>query len=194
MVSDVPAAAPRINVEASIRDLRHELRLMLGSLDTLTARLERMDRELEILEGARSVRACKPSGPERFRVAYNLEILPCADGSGSIQVAIDGGRRFYLGPRLAEVFQFIASGEKDPAGADPLVGWRSKEEIIRFLQGPTDKQFRADYVIGMVFLLRQALCKAGYDRRLIQSNKLKGYRFAFKRGARGLLPPSPPEW
>ena len=194
MASDRNRSGPQINLGASIRDLRHEVRLGLGAVDKLTGRLERIDRELAELEKYYFRRRGRIRNFKPVRVVHNLEIHPCADGSGSIKVAIAGGRRFLLPPRLAGVFRFIASGEKGQDGADPLVGCRSKDEIIKFLRGDSDKDFRARYVISMVNLLRDALREAGYDRRLIQTGGQKGYRLALKPGARGLLPDSAPEW
>jgi hypothetical protein len=124
-------------------------------------------------------------------VAHNLDIQPQPDGSA--EMMIDGGRKFFLGPRLAEVFKFIASAGKDGAGEDPLVGWRSRQEILKFLSDSTGEEFRKQYVNNMVHLLKKALRKAGYDRGLIQTNRQKGIRFALKRGAQGLKA-STPEW
>jgi hypothetical protein len=109
------------------------------------------------------------------------------------EVAIRGGRKFSLGPKLAEVFKFIATGEKDGAGEDPLVGWRSRTEILKFLKDSTGEEFRKQYVNNMVHLLKKALRKAGYDHSLIQTHRQKGIRFALKRGAQGVVKASAPE-
>ena len=95
---------------------------------------------------------------------------------------------------MAGVLRFIASGDKERGGADPLVGWRSREEIRNSLARPSRKPFRVAYVNGMVNLLRKTLRKNGYDGNLIQTNKEKGVRLALKHSARGLPQASTPEW
>ena len=194
MAKDVPIASPRFNVAASIRDLRRELRQVLGSLEGVIGKIEQIEEALKLLEKASTGCAGISILTGASRLAYNLEILPRADGSGSVEFSIDGRSKFSLGPRLAEVFQFIASGDKDRSSADPLVGWRSRSEIIGFLQNSTGKLFRKSYVNNMVHLLRDALRTAGYDRNLIQTHKEKGVRLALKRGGRGIQGALPPGW
>jgi hypothetical protein len=180
-----PVATPRINFGASIRDLLHEVRLIRSALEAQIERLDRIERDLVFLSGIRTTGAgnLPPSGTGP--VAYNLDMKQRADGS--VELVIDGGDRFSLGPRLAEVFQFLASGDKDRSGKDPLAGWRSRTEIIEFLEKHTGKRFSKNYVNGMVYLLKKALTKARYDRGLIQTHRQKGVRLAYKRGAQGLL-------
>jgi len=156
----------------------------MGGLDKLTVKLEEIERELALLEG-QGIGCAGPPPPGPVQVAYNLDIQPRPDGSA--EVAIDGGRKFSLGPRLADVFEFLASGEKDRCGTDPLVGWRSRREILQFLKDSTGKDFRRSYVNNMVHLIKKALRKAGYNHSLIQTHRKKGIRLAFKRGAQGLL-------
>jgi len=62
------------------------------------------------------VSAAAPSGDDQ--IAYNLDIRTRANGS--VEVAIDSGEKFSLGPRLAEVFRFLASGDKERGGNDGL--------------------------------------------------------------------------
>jgi len=192
MAIDLPPAEPRTGNGAFIRDLRHELRLALGILDSLTAKIESIEHRLAMLEAPGIGSGGYSPTPPPVRVAHNLEIQPRPDGSA--EMTIDSGRKLSLGPRLAEVFQFLASGEKSGAGADPLVGWRSRPEILKFLSDSTGEEFRKSYVNNMVHLLRKALRKAGYDRGLIQTHRQKGIRFALKRGAQGVLKSITPEW
>lgn len=192
MEREIPVAAPRINIEASIRDLLHEVRLVQACLDAQIDRLEQIERALKTLLGARTAHGGGIVDSGAAQVAYNLQIVPHADES--VEVTIDGGRKFSLGPRLAKVFLFLATGEKDRGGADPLVGWRSRTEIIKFLKDSTGKDFRRTYLNNMVHLLKQALRKAGYDCSLIQTHRQKGARLAFKRGAHSLSGASTPGW
>jgi hypothetical protein len=170
----------------------HEVRLVQGCLDSQIDRLERIERELAALLGARAVGAGRHPEPNPGRVAHNLEVHPRPDGAA--EVAIDAGRKFLLASQLAEVFQFIASGDKDRSGKDPLVGWRSRAEILNFLEKSAGKRFRPRYVNNLVHRLKLALRKAGYDCTLIQTHRQKGVRFAFKRGAQGLSEASTTGW
>jgi transposase len=98
-------------------------------------------------------------------------------------VSIDGGRKFVLAPQLAEVFRFIATGDKERSEKDPLVSWRSREAVLELLDSD-GRSYSRRYVNNLVHRLRQTLRKAGYDWNLIQTHRQKGVRFAFKRGAK----------
>lgn len=181
MTCELQMQLPRINIGASIRELRRKLRLVLGILDALTDKVAEIERDLAVMERARNVCPDGPPPPVDDPIAYNLEIRTRANGS--VEVTIDGGEKFSLGPRLAEVFRFLASGDKERGGNDELVGWRSRAEINKFLNDSTGKQLRACYVNNLVHLLRMALSKAHYDSKLIQSHRQKGYRFALKHSS-----------
>jgi hypothetical protein len=178
MVAGMRVVAPRINLGSSMRDLLHEVRLIQSSLDAQLSRLERVERDLVVLSGVRSAGSAglMVSGTEP--VALNLHSRICSDGS--VDFSIDGGAKFSLGPRLAEVFQFLASGDKDRSGQDVLVGWRSRREIISVLENSTGKKISGNYVNSIVYLIRRALLGAGYDRNLIQTHRQKGVRLAYK--------------
>ena len=181
MAQGEPVATPRINVGASIRDLLHDVRLVRSALEAQIERLDRMERELTILMGTHPEGAGKDTDP----VASNLFINERADGS--VEFAIDGGKSFSLGPRLAEVFLFLASGDKERSANRALAGWRSRTEIVAFLEKHSGKRITRNYVNGMVYLLKKALLKAKYDRKLIQSHRQKGVRLAYKRGIQGAM-------
>jgi hypothetical protein len=174
-------AKPRINYDASIRMLVHDVRVTRANLAAQMTRLDRIEYDLVSLLQACAPFEIKGAGGGSTRVAHNLDMRHRADGS--VEVAIDGGGKILLGPRLAEVFQFLATGSKDLSGKDPLVAWRSRDEIVKFLQAGAGKPFRKEYVNNMVHLLKEALRKAGYDRSLIQTHRQKGIRLAYKGGA-----------
>jgi hypothetical protein len=111
-------------------------------------------------------------------LAYTLEIRRHANGS--IDVAINNGKRISLGPRLADVFKFISTGDQDPDGRDPLVGWRSRTAIIAHLEKLAGKPFPRAYINKMVYLLKRALRNAEYDGKLIQTHEVQGIRLAYK--------------
>jgi hypothetical protein len=184
-------ATPRINIDASRRDLLHEVRLVRTSLEAQIERLDRIECDLSVLskiqhQSARNL-VSFVTGP----VAYNMDIHDRSDGS--VEFAIDGGKSFSLGPRLAGVFKFLASGDKEGGGKDALAGWRSRTEILKRLEEATGRKFRRNYVNNMVYLLKETLTKAGYDRGLIQTHRQKGARLAYKRRAQGPLETSASE-
>lgn len=174
-------AEPRINQRASLRDLLHELRLVRTCLDAQADRVDLVYRDLVFLAGLQPASGGVPPVACPEPVVYNLRAQGRADGT--VEFAIDGGTKFALGPRLAEVFLFLASGEKDSGGEDSLVGWRSRIEVLRFLEQSAGRSFSPSYVNNIVNLLRDALRDAKYDRGLIQTHRQKGIRLAYKRGA-----------
>jgi hypothetical protein len=177
-------------LSALIQGLRSELRQVLGVLENVIGKIEQIEKRLEDLEGAGADGPHVPAPPGAPAIAYNLQILPCASGSG-FRVSVDGKEDFALGPRLAGLLGFIATGEKNRGAADPLVGWRSWEELTS-LTDSHDKNFRKAYVNSMVNLLRDKLEDQGYSRDVIQTNKEKGVRLALKYSSRGRLRPSSP--
>lgn len=182
MDEHVPAAGPRLKLDTSIRDMLHEVRLVRTCLGAQIDRLDRMEFDLTTMRGGRIAPGSGEPPPAPERVAHNLEIEVRHDGYGV--VSIDGGRKFVLAPQLAEVFRFIATGDKERSERDPLVGWRSREEVLDLLLESAGRRYPRRYVNNLVHRLRQTLRKAGYDWNLIQTHRQKGVRFAFKRGAK----------
>ena len=185
MADEMEPSGPRFNLEASLRDMLHEVRLVRSCLDAQIDRLDRLDVDLMALLRGRIPVRVGPMLPGPGRVAHNLEIEDRHDGYAV--VSIDGGRKFVLAPQLAEVFRFIATGDKERSEKDPLVGWRSRDEVLDLLLELFGRRFPRRYVNNLVHRLRQTLRKAGYDWNLIQTHRQKGVRFAFKRGAK-LMP------
>ena len=185
MTVPMEPTGPRFNFDASIRDLLREVRLARAGLDAQVDRLDRLELDLVELLGGRFAGPVGPLPPGPGRVAHNLEIEARHDGFAV--VSIDGGRKFVLAPQLAEVFRFIATGEKERSDKDPLVGWRSRDEVLDLLMESAGRRFPRRYVNNLAHRLRQALRKAGYDWNLIQTHRQKGVRFALKRGAKLML-------
>jgi len=152
---------PRFNVIESLRDLLHDLRLVRNALEAQIERIDRLEYEIKALVRGSGAGAGPFGGSTP--VAHNLMIDSQPDGS--VRFAIDGGKSFTLPPRLAEVFLFLASGEKGASDDDALVGWRSRTEISAFQGGR-----------------RKALRTALYNPKLIQTHRQKGVRLAYKRG------------
>jgi hypothetical protein len=174
---------PNINLNVSIRDLTHEVRLARASGETQVERLDRIDRDLTFLLEVLPPGSTTSGGARAEPVVYNLIGKPRSDGS--VEFVINGQGKLSLGPRLAEVFIFLTGGESERDENQDLAGWRTRAQILQFLEQSGSRTFRRAYVNNLVHLLRRALQKAGYDRRLIQTNRQRGVRLAYQRAAPG---------
>jgi DNA-binding winged helix-turn-helix (wHTH) protein len=74
---------------------------------------------------------------------------------------------------------------------DALAGSRSREEIKALLEKGPVKRFTNHGVNQKVYLIKRALGKAEYNQNLIQTDRQKGVRLAYKRGGQGLPHPWP---
>ncbi len=187
MDKNMPAPRPRFNTGATLRNWLHEIRLMMGALDAQVDRLERLEREIRFFLSTCSQPSAGDGGPilsAADPIAYNMEVDSRPDGY--VVVALDGGPKFKLPPQLAEVFLFISSAEKERGSKDPLVGWRTRAEILEFVARSAGRTFHARYVNNLIHRLKEALRLAGYSRGLIQTHRCKGVRLAYKRGSHSL--------
>ena len=173
----MPGPTAKINFSVSARDWLHDLRLVRSALEAQIDRLDRLELEMDRLASLDG-RDAGALAPGATPVALYLEIHPQPDGSA--RIIIDGGAKLLLAPRLADVFHYLASSEKDHTAKDGLPEWRSRMEIVRFLEKHAGKAFTTRYLNGMIYLLKKALHEAGYDARLIQSHRQKGVRFAYQ--------------
>lgn len=184
MSNGTPQPVPRFNTEATLRDWRRVIRLIAGALEAQIVRLERLEVEVTIFGASpSSVVSGTCITPSSEPVARNMLVEMHPDGHATI--AIDGGNPFKLAPQLAEVFLFLASGDQEPGSKDPLVGWRSREQILEFLARSADRTLRPRYINNLVHRLKEALQRAGYSGKLIQINRRKGVRLSYKRSAHG---------
>jgi hypothetical protein len=174
----VAQGSPKLNLLATAVGLRSELRAVRAALERQVDRIDRMEQDLSVvIEAARA--AGEPinfSTLGHMPVAHSLNYRRNADDSAEFQ--IDGGGYFYLPPRLSQVLLFLASAPK--AGEDALVTWRSREDLVEFLQRQIGREIPTRYVNNIVHLLKNAFQKVGLDRRLIQTHKRKGVRLALK--------------
>ena len=60
------------------------------------------------------------------------------------------------------------------------MSWRSREDLVEFLEVQTGHKIPRRYVNNVVHLLKNAFQKVGLDRRLIQTHDRKGVRLALK--------------
>ncbi|MGP8251898.1 MAG: hypothetical protein ACLQHF_07670 [Terracidiphilus sp.] len=190
MDNNVPAPAPRFNIAATLGLWRKEIRAALGALDAQIDRLGQLERKIQML-----IDLCPPQslGDDASiifgadPIAYNMDVDYRSDGY--IVVALDGGKRFKLPPQLAEVFLFISSAEKEHDSRDPLVGWRTRADILELVARSARRTFPRRYVNNLVHRLKQALRQAGYNNGLIQTHRRKGVRLAYKRSSHGVPDP-----
>lgn len=169
----------------AIRHFTHQLRLVMGALDGQVGRIEALERELkefvkwiEPPEDATGGRLPSDKDPWIIR---HLSYRPGFDGSA--RFVLDGGAEFRLSPQLAEVFVFLARGEMNGDEDTPLVGWRSRNEILAHIRRIFGREFPERYVNNLVHRLRDALSHEKCSRALIQTHRRKGVRLACHRDA-----------
>ena len=172
--------------EATRNRWRREIRLILGEMEKLITRLEYL--EVTIKNAAVQVLPERVDEKERGicgsdPVVYNVFYQTRPDGHATF--TLDRGKPFTLAPQLAEVFQFLATGKQDPGCNDPLVGWRSRKEILEFLVGLGHRDYRKHFVNNLVHRLKKALQDADLNPALIQTHRRKGVRLSYKRSADG---------
>jgi len=184
MGTESPSRKPRFAVATTLDTWRYELRIAAGVNDRLRDRLERVEREMRDMQ-----RACRgnavvhaglegPAVPEP--VVYMLDRHDNSDGS--MVIALNGGQSVKLSPQLAEVFRFIASGDTSQDSDDPLVGWRSRAEILDHLAKIFNRRYPPRYVNNLLGRIKKALADAHY-RGYIQTNRRQGVRLAFLRSS-----------
>jgi len=171
-------------IETFKRYFTHELRVVAGALDSQSERVERLERELVQFIASLGIQPVAATGPgvagAEPRISH-IGYWPSSDGSA--EFALDGRKKFKLTPQLTEIFLFIASGEANPDGKDPMVGWRSRAEILDHLSRIFGRSYAKRFVNNLVNRLKDALSKAEYSRMLIQTHRRKGVRLACRRGA-----------
>jgi hypothetical protein len=106
--------------------------------------------------------------------ARHLEAIQLA--KGSFDFRIDFSPEPIRIPRLpGHLLLFLASGEPE----DGIAGWRTKAEIIHYLQSISGKTYRSQFVSQLVYQLREKLGKFGSR---VEFNPQRGWRFALKTG------------
>ena len=183
MDRETTGATPRINVATTCDYWMRELRQAAGALERLIDRIEQLEHEICSFQSACASRTVNGlcgihSGIEPTVYAIDVRQL----SNGSVEIALDGGRRFKLPPQLADVFLFIASGGKNPDHHDPLVGWRTRTEILDCLAKSSGRTYPQRFVNNLIHRLKDVLSGAGYSRGLIQTHRRKGVRLAYRRG------------
>jgi len=186
MASAMQMPLPMNDNSVLIPDARRRLRQVMSILEALIGKTEKIEIDLARMENSRVGVVGRIRTTSVVPFSYNLDIQARYDDS--IAVSFDGGAKIILGPRLASVFMFlaIASGGSAGNGGGTMAGWRSRSEILDYLEQSAKKKFRISYVNNVIHLLRAKLIKAGYDPRIIQTHREKGVRLAIKCGDRNL--------
>lgn len=107
---------------------------------------------------------------------------------GWMKVSIDGAASFLLEPRLARFVKFLLVDNGD--SRDGLIGWWPVDEIAKLLGCKGHRKAGRHTVSQWIYLLKKCMASAGHDKRLIQTDRQRGVRFALKRG--GFAPPAAP--
>jgi hypothetical protein len=107
----------------------------------------------------------------------SIEIRPRADGRTDVR--IDQDKELTLSPLLGDLLFVLGidGGRSD----DPLVAWKTLDEIAILLKKKAARRFSRHSVTQNLFRLRQAFGQAGVNPFLIQTNRLRGARVALKR-------------
>ena len=168
---------PNADLATSLRFLLRGARLIRSNLSAQIDRIDRLEMELTVLisraDGDFAARAWIADRPRS--TIHHLAIQNNPDES--IDVEINSGPTFHLSPRPAGLFMFLA--ETNQGGRTPAP-WRSRREVIRFLEGRMRGKIRPQYVNNLIHSLRKALIESGHDPGLIQSHQEKGVRLAFR--------------
>ena len=99
--------------------------------------------------------------------------------SGHMLVTIDGGSPFVLTPALANLLEVLLRDRGEEAG--PIVDWKSRGDIVIHLSARESRRVLRRSLKQRVFRLSQALELNGHSRRLIESHRNLGLRFALRR-------------
>jgi hypothetical protein len=114
------------------------------------------------------------------QIAQTLRIEDHIDGT--VWFAFDLRNEFKLAPRLADLLTYLASASADRAGStEHLVGFRSRADILAFLEETAGKKFRRQYLNNLVNLLKDALRRLD-GRILVVTDRRKGIRLLLKHG------------
>jgi len=173
-------ALSNVNLATSLRSLLRGARLIRSNLSAQIDRLDRLEMELTVLisraDGDSAARAWIADRPGS--TIHHLAIQK--NPNESIEMEINSGPAFHLSPRLAGLFMFLAGPAEANQGGQASAPWRSRGEVIRFLEGRMRRKIRPQYVNNLIHSLRKALVVSGHDPGLIQSHQEKGVRLAFR--------------
>jgi hypothetical protein len=176
--------------DATNREAVHLLRLHEGAGDRLTDLLRRA-LDVEIRQNARVSAAirdlvgCHP-GPDSGRrlespYLWNLRIGEYRDSS--IWFEIDNDELWFTLPlRLAGLLKFLAFQPDKQDSGDELAGFRTREEVLDYLERTGNRKYDPHYVNQLVEKLKKTL-KAYEKRALILTSDQDGIRLLVRRGA-----------
>jgi len=160
----------------AVRSLRRELRLIERQLGALSDRVSDLNFWLQGLE-ARWRGQQLPLPPARARV-HGYAVASSFKWLGGGTCEIDGVR-ITLGHLKACLLRILAM--EQGCGPDDLVGWKSNQEIRRWLDKLTGTPSTPHGLAQLVYQLRNEMAKAGLAPSLIQSHSRLGRRLALRR-------------
>jgi hypothetical protein len=176
MTNNSQGESPRKTRETE-KIVKQKLRRIIARLEEISTEVMQLELTMLKLFGYLGITPTWSS-----TVAYELSLDTLK--RGRVEVTIDGGQPFTLGPQEAKVFLFLATGKQDPTGAEALVGYRSRRSVLEHLEGSNkrrnNKPYPPDFPNKLVCKLRTKLKKAGYDPGLIQTHDELGIRLAYK--------------
>jgi hypothetical protein len=183
-----------------IRDLNHLVRLTQGGEDRLAdlrrqevlvgvrqaARLREIERLIahfeKLLQGADPWIPFKPPVFGRELPVCCLRIGECSDSSLWFEID-NNGVWFSLGARLGGLLQFLASQPGADGSEDELIGFRSRAEILAYLEKTGERKYDPQFVNKLVNKLRDLLRTRTHDKRsLVVTSRQRGVRFLLRRG------------
>jgi hypothetical protein len=181
-----------------IRDLNHLVRLTQGGEDRLAdlqrqavlvgvrqaARLREIERLIahfdKLLQGADPWVPFKPPVFGRELPVCCLRIGEGPDSSLWFEID-NNGVWFSLGARLGGLLRFLASRPDTDGGGDELIGFRSRAEILAYLEETGKRKYDPQFVNKLVNKLRDFL-RTHDKRSLVVTSRQKGIRFMLRRG------------
>jgi hypothetical protein len=95
-------------------------------------------------------------------------------------IRIDGGKQFSLPPTLADLLTALSidNGLSD----DEFVGWKTLGEVAEYLARRSGRPVTKRAITQNVYRLRKELFdRGGVNPYLVQTNRRRGVRFAFRR-------------
>lgn len=203
MAMGMEGAGPNTDLLAVLRQIDTALQREEQAHEDHVDRLHKLQRDLDeagirldaircaVQDMITSVETGHPDG-RIFPPHPEAALMQCHENpDGSATFCIKGGKSFSLSTRLAQLFQFLASGPKESSDKRALVRWKSKVEISAYMEKRAGKPISRSYVSYMVLRLRRVLDNSKYDPGLIQMHRRHGYRLALLHGGIRNSPQTP---